>query len=406
MSDIPDVINDPAWQEVPPFEVECFEPGNYRGREWTPEMCRQMVDNYNSLNDSDVTFRARVTQENEVLGDTNIGHDTRDIASRQRPALGMVDRLKNVGDKVVAVVKGVPRFMHDCIRRGIFPSVSMEIYRDASDRLGIPGPVPRAMSYLGAEPPELKKLRGALDLLSERGGKPDPALMRFMEDANADANSAKNTEIDIITFGGKIMSKAEKFQDDLPAVPETAAEDMPAEEVTAEETIEDRVAALEDAIMAIAEHLGMAGETAEDAVGEGGVPIGEPPVPVEALSEWLGNFAKKIDDKFSEYDRKLSAGKLEEFVQTTPKGFHGKIRKFAEKHGHDAAIEYGKDLLGTVPSPPMTVVEFSDGSGVRKTLEEIREEMFSEAAEKNISAASLGEKYCAKYRVGEDELFE
>ena len=267
MIDTPDVLNDPAWAPVPPFETEVFQPGDYRGLSWTNEMTSQMVSNYNNLPE-EVTWRAQTTvidASEDKVGETDIGHDNRDLRNRQRPSLGVIEKLKESGDKVVATLRNVPRFMHDCIKRGIFPSVSLTVYRDGKDEFGLNGPVPRGLSYLGAEPPQLKKLRKALDILSEEGG--DVTRIEgitFADETVAGVNPANNIKSNLISFSMKGNEMPENT-----VQPEAPPVTPPADEAPVDS--DARLTALEEqmaAIVGLLEAMQPEAETVADEAGE------------------------------------------------------------------------------------------------------------------------------------------
>lgn len=72
------------------------------------------------------------------------------------PAYGWVTQLRRSGDRLVAVLKGVPEAVRDMMRSGAYKRRSVELFR-ALPQTG--RPYLRAVSLLGAATPEVKGLR-------------------------------------------------------------------------------------------------------------------------------------------------------------------------------------------------------------------------------------------------------
>lgn len=72
------------------------------------------------------------------------------------PAYGWVSRLKQEGDRLVAVLKGVPEAVREMVRSGAYKRRSVELFRTLPHT---GRPYLRAVSLLGAATPEVKGLR-------------------------------------------------------------------------------------------------------------------------------------------------------------------------------------------------------------------------------------------------------
>jgi hypothetical protein len=117
------------------IEIEIFRAGNYGDKgNFTADDIQQIASDYNpSLHEAPVT----------------VDH------SQSGPAFGWVGALKQVGNKLVARLKDLNDGFRDLITKGAFKKPSVELYRKFS---ATGKPYLRALSFLGAKPPEVKSL--------------------------------------------------------------------------------------------------------------------------------------------------------------------------------------------------------------------------------------------------------
>ncbi len=118
-----------------PLEIEVFRAGDYGPKgAYTPDDLRQIADDYNPA-----AHEAPVTLDHRQDG----------------PAFGWVESLRAAGDRLVARLKDLHELLRDWIQRGAYKKRSIELYRafPATGR-----PYLRAVSFLGACPPEVKGL--------------------------------------------------------------------------------------------------------------------------------------------------------------------------------------------------------------------------------------------------------
>lgn len=150
------------------MRVEIFAAGKHLGRDWTTADLDTIVANHARL-------REHVTPALK-LGHT--GAETQWIAKMGdgAPALGWVERVERVGDKLVADVVNVPKFLRDAIDQKRYRRVSSEFYTDWSKtpyeenlKTGAHGPVLGAVAMLGATPPIVKNLADLGTLLAAEG---------------------------------------------------------------------------------------------------------------------------------------------------------------------------------------------------------------------------------------------
>jgi len=117
-------------------EMEVFRSGDYGAKgAYTLATLQQMAEDYRpDLLEAPLTF------DHAQAG----------------PAYGWVARLRREGDRLVAVIKGVPQAIKELVRSGAYKRRSVELMR----KLPQTGrPYLRAVSLLGAATPEVKGLR-------------------------------------------------------------------------------------------------------------------------------------------------------------------------------------------------------------------------------------------------------
>ena len=118
------------------FEMEIFRAGDYGAKgSWTPEDLDAIAADY-----TPERHEAPLTLDHASSG----------------PAIGWVEHLRRVGDRLIAKVHGVPNVVAELIRRGNYKQRSAELVRKFRDT---GKPYLRAVSLLGAAIPEVKGLR-------------------------------------------------------------------------------------------------------------------------------------------------------------------------------------------------------------------------------------------------------
>ncbi|MCX8036170.1 MAG: hypothetical protein N3D11_03755 [Candidatus Sumerlaeia bacterium] len=118
-----------------PLEIEVFRAGDYGSKGiYTPDALRQIADDYDPA-----AHEAPVTLDHRQDG----------------PAFGWVESLRTGGDRLIARLKDLHESLREWIQRGAYKKRSIELYRafPATGR-----PYLRAVSFLGACPPEVKGL--------------------------------------------------------------------------------------------------------------------------------------------------------------------------------------------------------------------------------------------------------
>ncbi len=118
------------------IEMEVFRSGNYGAKGSYSEVDLQTIaDDYRSD-----LLEAPLTFDHAQTG----------------PAYGWVSRLKCEGDRLVAVMKGVPQAVRELVKAGHYKRRSVELFRSLPQT---GRPYLRAVSLLGAATPEVKGLR-------------------------------------------------------------------------------------------------------------------------------------------------------------------------------------------------------------------------------------------------------
>lgn len=117
------------------LEIEVFRAGDYGGKgAYAAETLKQIAEDYDPS-----VHEAPVTLDHRQAG----------------PAFGWVEGLRCAGEVLVARVKDMHESLRDWIRAGAYKKRSIELYR----AFGPTGrPYLRAVSFLGACPPEVKGL--------------------------------------------------------------------------------------------------------------------------------------------------------------------------------------------------------------------------------------------------------
>jgi len=117
------------------MEIEVFRAGNYGPKgTYVPEDLRRIADDYDPA-----WHEAPVTLDHRQDG----------------PAYGWVVGLRCVGEVLLARLKDLHESLHEWIRKGAYKKRSIELYRSFTQT---GRPYLRAVSFLGACPPEVKGL--------------------------------------------------------------------------------------------------------------------------------------------------------------------------------------------------------------------------------------------------------
>jgi len=138
-----------------PFEMEVFQAGDYGPNgDWTDRDLDAIAADY----DAATLHEAPVTVDHTKSG----------------PAWGWVDRLRRVGSRLVATIKQMPTAFRELIQQGRYKKRSAELYfkHPKTGR-----PYLRAVTFLGAQPPEVKGLADVT--FTEDDG--DVAVVEFEE---------------------------------------------------------------------------------------------------------------------------------------------------------------------------------------------------------------------------------
>lgn len=191
----------PNLVEIP--NAEIFRAGDYGDKgEYTPEDLKAYAENYNSGK-----HEAPVTIDHKQSG----------------PAFGWLKpgSVKALGEKLVGTLQVIPEFA-DTVKRGLFKKRSIELYREPKNI--------RAVTFLGAQPPEVK---GMPDLAFSASD--DAVHIDFQEGANMAL-----TPEDIATITDAVATKL------VPMIDEKIKAAMVAEDSTETETPADPNASAAD----------------------------------------------------------------------------------------------------------------------------------------------------------------
>jgi len=130
-------------------DVEIFMSGTHNGDKYTDKDLDSMIEAYGKTG-----FRPPLKD----------GHHKDEPGM---PALGWVENLKRVGNKLVADFVDMPKVVYDAIKRKAYDRVSAEIYWGYKGKDGVLPRVLKAVSLLGADIPAIKELRPLRESLAE-----------------------------------------------------------------------------------------------------------------------------------------------------------------------------------------------------------------------------------------------
>ena len=162
------------WFEI--FKAGKHTSSNGLTREYTVEDCQKIVDNYNSN---------VANHEAPIV----IGHP-----KDNDPAFGWIEKLKLVGDTILAKPKQVVKEFADAVQKGLYKKRSISLYPDFTLR---------HVGFLGAVPPAVK---GLADL--KFNDATEPELFEFNEDNDQDKSKFLNQIADLSEM---ILSKEKEI---------------------------------------------------------------------------------------------------------------------------------------------------------------------------------------------------
>lgn len=183
------------------LDMEIFAAGNWHGDRYTQQDLQDIVNNFNSL-------------QNEIKPFIKLGHSQKD----NQPALGWIQSLRLMGEKIVASVTDIPQIVFDAIQRKLYNRVSSEIYWNYKSAAGKTyNYVLKAVALLGATVPEVKTLNDLTAYLSEQLSAEKLVVYEFNSD-DARIIGAENKEVENNMADENIIKE---YQDKLAAA-ETA----------------------------------------------------------------------------------------------------------------------------------------------------------------------------------------
>lgn len=163
------------------LEIEVFRSGDYGEKgAFSEKDVDQLVSDYDpSVHEAPIT----------------IDH------AQSGPALGWVDKLYKKGNKIIAKLKDLNEKFLDLLKKGAFKKRSIELYKKF-DQTG--RPYLRAVSFLGAKPPEVK---GLADI--QFSEKDNLIQIEFAEDEN----TAPNYLQEILDTKREVEEKIIKYEE-------------------------------------------------------------------------------------------------------------------------------------------------------------------------------------------------
>lgn len=139
------------------FDTEIFSAGTWNGDKYTVTDLDDMVANFAKLKDT-------------VKPPVKLGHNEKQPLADGQMALGWVENLKRIGDKLVATLSQVPDVLYKAIKAGRYKRVSSEImwnYKHAGETFK---KVLSGVALLGADIPAVGNLADLEAFLSQSTG--------------------------------------------------------------------------------------------------------------------------------------------------------------------------------------------------------------------------------------------
>lgn len=151
--------------------MEVFATGQHGGMEWTADDLSEIAGNFAKLREY-------------IKPALKLGHTNKILAEDDgQPALGWIDSLEVVGNKLVANAKHVPTILREAIAKKRYARVSSELYpkfeltaAEKNLKTGVTGKVLSGVALLGAAVPAVKNLADLQAFLASEGITTNPRV--------------------------------------------------------------------------------------------------------------------------------------------------------------------------------------------------------------------------------------
>jgi hypothetical protein len=203
------------------LDMEIFSTGIWNGETYTEEDLQSMVDAFPLL-------------ANEVKPPIKLGHTDKHLSEGQ-PALGWIQNIRKVGNKLRASVSQVPDVVYKAIRAGLYKRVSAEIYWNYKRGGEVFKRVLAGVALLGADIPAVSNLADLEAYLTQTLSNPNyEKLISYSFDSNEQG--------EIITNNNKgddeMTDETKTYQEQIETLKlenDEMAEKLKAAEATAEQ---------------------------------------------------------------------------------------------------------------------------------------------------------------------------
>jgi hypothetical protein len=208
------------------FDIEIFSAGTWNGDTFSPRDLEDMARNFDELKD-------------KIKPPIKLGH--RQLEGQ--PALGWVEGLRVLGEKLIASVVDVPPIITEAIKRKLYRRVSPEIYFGYKDtttkkRYNL---VVSAVSLLGADIPAVKTLEDLTAYLADLHGESAEKMVAY----EFAMNPGPGEHITILNQGGLKAMDEKEFGEKL-ELAQKEADAKVADEKAAREKAEAELKAYKD----------------------------------------------------------------------------------------------------------------------------------------------------------------
>lgn len=166
------------------FEVEIFASGFWNGMDFNEYDLRQIVNSYSELH-----------SQGYLDAPLKLGHNDEQPMTDGQPALGWVDSVKLIGEKIVAVFKDVPQVVKEAIGKKLYNKVSVELDFGVTHGNTEYPLVLTGVALLGADIPAVNTLEDLSAFMSRTPQVPEGGKrLMFSANSQEESQSMMNAE--------------------------------------------------------------------------------------------------------------------------------------------------------------------------------------------------------------------
>ena len=154
-------VGEYSQKEFAELDMEIFATGTWNGDKYTEKDLQDMIKSYQAIGNKVKPYLKLGHNEEQKLAEKS------GLFADGKPAMGWMDSLRVVGDKLVAKFKDVPQVIADLVNNGAYKRVSSEIYTNYKFGETLYPLVLKAVALLGADTPAVTTLQDVAALYSD-----------------------------------------------------------------------------------------------------------------------------------------------------------------------------------------------------------------------------------------------